>query len=29
VVREDRSGARPWTDGERAALNNLVVAAKK
>ena len=29
VVREDRSGARPWTDGERAALNNLVIAAKK
>ena len=29
VVREDRSGARPWTDDERATLNNLVVAAKK
>jgi acyl-CoA thioester hydrolase len=29
VLREDRSGTRPWTADERAALNNLLIAAKK
>jgi acyl-CoA thioester hydrolase len=29
VLRVDRSGTRPWTADERAALNNLLIAAKK
>ena len=29
VVDEDRSRTRPWSDDERAILNNLVIAAKK
>ena len=29
VVREDRSRTRPWTDDERAILNDLVIAGKK
>jgi acyl-CoA thioester hydrolase len=29
VVHEDRARTRPWTDGERATLTNLVIAAKK
>jgi acyl-CoA thioester hydrolase len=28
VMREDRSGTRPWSDDERAALNDLVIAGK-
>ena len=29
VLREDRSGTRLWAADERAALSNLVIAAKK
>lgn len=29
VLCEDRSRTRPWTDDERAALNNLVIAGEK
>ncbi|MGZ5363853.1 MAG: acyl-CoA thioesterase [Mycobacterium sp.] len=29
VLREDRSGTRPWTDDERATLNELIIAARK
>lgn len=29
VLHDDGSGTRPWTDDERAALNDLVIAAKK
>jgi acyl-CoA thioester hydrolase len=29
VLREDRSATRPWTDDERATLNELIIAAKK
>jgi acyl-CoA thioester hydrolase len=29
VMRDDRSGTRPWTDDERAALNELIIAARK
>lgn len=29
VLQEDGSGTRPWTDDERAALNDLVIAAKQ
>jgi acyl-CoA thioester hydrolase len=29
VLRADRSGTRPWTNEERAILNDLVIAAKR
>lgn len=28
VLREDRAAARPWTDGERAVLDDLLVVAQ-
>ncbi len=29
VLREDRTRTQPWTDDERAALNDLIIAAKR
>ena len=29
VMRKDRTRTRPWTDDERAALNKLIIAARK
>jgi acyl-CoA thioester hydrolase len=29
VLREDRTRTRPWTEDERAALNGLIIAARK
>jgi acyl-CoA thioester hydrolase len=29
VMREDRSGTRPWTEDERAALNELISAGQE